>query len=109
MNRTRAAWMSATLLVVAVVGSWWLMSHAQSVTVDAHGDRTQTVARGRLPVFAGGGAVADLYRYAAEEGETLRHFPCTCGCGAIGHTSNRSCYVKQEAGSGVTFTSHAAT
>jgi hypothetical protein len=35
--------------------------------------------------------------------------PCTCGCERFGHTSNRSCYVKDERGDRVTFTSHAAT
>jgi hypothetical protein len=97
------------LAVAALVGAWRLTGDAQSVTVDEHGDRQQTVLRGQLPVFAQPREVADLYRYAAEQGDTLRHFPCTCGCGAIGHTSNRSCYIKQEAGDRITFTSHAAT
>jgi len=35
--------------------------------------------------------------------------PCTCGCARIGHTSNRSCYIKAESGPSVTYTSHAAT
>ena len=95
------------LVIAAVVGAWWVTGDAQSVTVDGHGDRVQTVARGQLPVFAT--TVPDLYRYAAEQGETLRHFPCTCGCARIGHTSNRSCYIKQESATRVTFTSHAAT
>jgi len=35
--------------------------------------------------------------------------PCTCGCAGIGHTSNRSCYIKAESDPSVTYTSHAAT
>jgi hypothetical protein len=34
---------------------------------------------------------------------------CTCGCTRIGHTTNRLCYIKAEAGEQITFTSHAAT
>jgi len=82
---------------------------AQPVTVDSIGDENQTVARGRLPVFAAKGEAAQLYAFAADNPDTLRWIPCTCGCGRLGHTSNRSCYVKAEPTGGVTFTSHAAT
>src|SRR5436190_403488 len=32
-----------------------------------------------------------------------------CGCGNLGHTSNRACYIKAESEGQITFTSHAAT
>lgn len=89
--------------------AWWLRPVASRVTVDAVGDRVQTVPRGRLPAFAATGDVATLYRFAAEHPEWLSWMPCTCGCGAIGHGSNRACYVKSETAAEVTFTSHAAT
>lgn len=38
--------------------------------------------------------VRDAYRFAVANRDTLRYIPCFCGCGADGHTSNASCYVK---------------
>ncbi len=99
---------AVALALGAAVATWWRAT-AQEVTVDAIGDQVQTLARGRLPVFAEKGEVARLYAFAAANGDTLRWIPCTCGCGGLGHASNRACYVKAEAGSRVTFTSHAAT
>jgi hypothetical protein len=110
--------MRRTLLIGAIVAvalagaaAWWRESGAQPVTVDEIGDQVQTLPRGTLPVFAGRGDTAALYRFALDEADTLRHMPCTCGCGGpkIGHASNRACYVKQESGASVTWTSHAAT
>ena len=38
--------------------------------------------------------VVEAYRFAVANREILRYIPCYCGCGAEGHTSNASCYVK---------------
>lgn len=107
--------MRRTLILVLVLAllaggvAWWLSAAAQPVTVDSIGDENQTVARGKLPVFAAKGDAAQLYAFALENRDTLSAIPCTCGCERFGHTSNRSCYVKAERGDQVTFTSHAAT
>jgi hypothetical protein len=83
---------------------------AQSApTKDEVGDEVQTVPRGQLPPFAGEGDTGALYRFATTRGDVLRWMPCTCGCAQIGHTSNRSCYIKSETETSVTYTSHAAT
>jgi hypothetical protein len=83
---------------------------AQSaVTKDEVGDEVQTVPRGQVPVFADEGDGSTLYRFATTRGDVLRWMPCTCGCAQIGHTSNRSCYIKGETETSVTYTSHAAT
>jgi diadenosine tetraphosphatase ApaH/serine/threonine PP2A family protein phosphatase len=95
---------------VAVLGAAaGLVAVAQEVTVDSVGDHVQTLARGRLPVFAEQGDLKRLYAFAAQNAETLTWIPCTCGCGDLGHASNRACYVKAETPSRVTYTSHAAT
>jgi hypothetical protein len=109
---------SGRLVVLALVAvglvlggvAWWLRPvDGGAVTVDAAGDRVQTVTRGRLPVFASAPDVSDLYRFAADHGDWLAWMPCTCGCGGLGHGSNRACYIKGETPQQVTFTSHAAT
>ena len=85
---------------------------AGPVTTDQDGDQNQTLPRRQLPDFArsGGPKVQEAYRFAAEQGRDLVYIPCYCGCGNIGHTSNRTCYIKSENRDGtVTFTSHAAT
>src|SRR5262245_26878021 len=40
------------------------------------------------------GEVREAYQFAIANRDTLRYIPCYCGCGADGHTSNASCYVK---------------
>lgn len=40
------------------------------------------------------GEVREAYRFAIANRDTLRYIPCYCGCGANGHTSNASCYFK---------------
>jgi len=79
------------------------------VSKDEIGDEVQTVPRGELPDFAGEADTAALYRFATARGDVMRYMPCTCGCAQLGHTSNRSCYVKAESDARVTYTSHAST
>lgn len=80
------------------------------VTKDKFGDQMQILPRGQFPVFAGTGEIQALYEYAVEHGDDLQYIPCSCGCGGIGHTSNRDCYIKSFNADGtLTFTSHAAT
>ena len=38
--------------------------------------------------------VREAYRFAITNRATLRYIPCYCGCGAQGHTSNASCYIR---------------
>jgi hypothetical protein len=103
----------AGLVLAVLLGTgalWWAVSAQDDpVTVDSIGDQVQTRKGGALPVFAGSGDTAALYRFARERGDVLQWMPCTCGCGKLGHTSNRSCYVKAESGDRTTWTSHAAT
>jgi len=38
--------------------------------------------------------VREAYAFAVANEASLRFIPCFCGCGADGHTSNYSCYVR---------------
>ena len=53
-------------------------------------------------------SVSEAYRFAVANPDALKNVPCYCGCGAAGHTSNYSCYVKEVKSSGeVVFDQHA--
>ena len=48
------------------------------------------------------------YQFAVANPDVMKHIPCYCGCGAMGHTSNYSCYVESvDAAGSVKFDSHA--
>jgi hypothetical protein len=52
--------------------------------------------------------VREAYQFAVANPEALKNVPCFCGCGAVGHTSNYSCYVKETKASGeIVFDTHA--
>ena len=52
-------------------------------------------------------SVQEAYRFAVANPEVLDQIPCYCGCGAMGHKSNRACYVKSDEGGKITFDQHA--
>ncbi len=39
--------------------------------------------------------VQEAYRFAVANPEVMHKIPCYCGCGAMGHKDNLSCYVKE--------------
>lgn len=52
--------------------------------------------------------VQEAYQYAIDHSDELAKYPCYCGCGAMGHTSNLSCYIKERAEDGtISFDNHA--
>ncbi len=52
--------------------------------------------------------VREAYQFAVANPAALKNVPCYCGCGAMGHTSNYSCYVKESKADGTTvFDEHA--
>ena len=100
----------ATPLLASTV--WWVpdaVSDDETVTIDSIGDQVQSRRGGALPEFAAHGEPGVLYRFAKDHGDVLKWMPCTCGCAQLGHTSNRSCYIKAETAQRTTWTSHAAT
>lgn len=53
-------------------------------------------------------SVQQAYQFAAANPEPIKQIPCYCGCGAMGHTSNYSCYVQGvDANGKITFDNHA--
>jgi len=53
-------------------------------------------------------SVQQAYQFAFANPEVLTQLPCYCGCGAMGHTSNYSCYVSSvDVNITITYDSHA--
>lgn len=52
-------------------------------------------------------AVQQAYRFAVANPDVTQAIPCYCGCGAMGHTSNHSCYVQGEKDGRLVFDPHA--
>ncbi len=44
--------------------------------------------------------VREAYQFAVANPDVLRQLPCYCGCGAMGHVSNYSCYIQEGAADG---------
>jgi hypothetical protein len=40
--------------------------------------------------------VQQAYQFAVANSDTMKQIPCYCGCGAMGHTSNYSCYIQAD-------------
>jgi Protein of unknown function with PCYCGC motif len=54
-------------------------------------------------------SVKEAYQFAAMNPKEMEKYPCFCGCGKMGHTSNRSCYIKDISSDGtITWDNHAA-
>jgi hypothetical protein len=52
--------------------------------------------------------VREAYQFAVDHPDELSKYPCYCGCGAMGHASNLSCYISDRAADGtITFDNHA--
>jgi len=65
-------------------------------TIGAADHRYQLASENILPadIVKAPAEVLEAYRFAITNRDTLRYIPCYCGCGAEGHTSNASCYIK---------------
>ena len=51
-------------------------------------------------------SVQEAYQFAHAHPEMLKHVPCYCGCGGMGHESNYACYINETEGE-LLFDSHA--
>lgn len=95
----------ATILFLLVLGAFVLASCAnQPLPYTLASDSV-------LPQFLDGASdrVREAYRFAVANPHELEKYPCYCGCGKMGHTSNRSCYIKDiDAAGNITFDEHAS-
>ncbi len=79
----------ALLAVVAVLSSSGCEGGQQRELVLASESALPPAVRTAPPV------VREAYRFAIANPGALDQVPCYCGCGQMGHTSNRDCYVRE--------------
>lgn len=98
-------------ILLALIAALLLTSlSACSGQTDSASDHLQMMALDKMPaeVQAAPVSVQQAYQFAAANPDLMKQIPCYCGCGAVGHTSNYSCYVSgaDEQGA-LTFDNHA--
>lgn len=82
----------AVALVAGITATIFFWTHESGETARAYALAPESV----LPadIRQAPARVREAYRFAVANREVLRWIPCYCGCGAQGHTSNASCYIK---------------
>ncbi len=99
-HRLPVAFLVAVLLIAALPGC----------STSAHAADLNMLPMDKLPglVQSAPVSVRTAYQFAAANPDLMRHIPCYCGCGSIGHTSNYSCYVSAVGpDGGISYDNHA--
>ena len=78
----------STLLLGTIAGC-----SRQSAGQEDHAYRMAPLAQMPEAVREAPATVREAYQFATYNQDVLSRLPCYCGCGAMGHTSNYSCYV----------------
>ncbi len=99
-------WIALILVVVPVLSA--LAGCSSPGTMASVDLKMAPMSEMPASVQAAPASVREAYQFAVANPDALKNVPCYCGCGAVGHTSNYSCYVKEINPSGeVVFDQHA--
>jgi len=95
-QKRKKRWLYALSILAALlvgIGGAWLFT--QQRNTGSTGSNIQLAPVSQLPanVRRAPLVVQEAYRFAIANPETLSKFPCYCGCGNMGHTSNRDCFI----------------
>jgi len=94
--------------VLMVVFSGLLTACGAKSSVEDHDPAMASLDAMPLEVQNAPVAVQQAYQFNAANPDVMTQLPCYCGCGAMGHTSNYSCYVSGvEADGKITYDTHA--
>jgi hypothetical protein len=96
------------LLAVTILASACGSSQAASANVQKQNMKLAAASELPKDMQMAPERVRTAYQFAVANPDALKNVPCYCGCGAMGHTSNHSCYVKNtEDGKVAAFDDHA--
>jgi hypothetical protein len=85
-------WIYLVLLVVVSAPTWLTTACAAN---PAHEIKMAPASALPMQMQSAPTRVREAYQFAMANPDALKNVPCYCGCGAIGHTSNYACYIKQ--------------
>lgn len=103
----RSRWL---LLLAALIPIISLLSGCSGSAATSSSDHNEMAPMSEMPaeIQKAPTVVQETYQFAVVNPDALKNVPCYCGCGAAGHTSNYSCYVKEVKSSGeIVFDLHA--
>lgn len=100
--------LAALALVILLSGALTGCSKNASTNTDLSGLAMASMDKMPAGVQSAPVTVQQAYQFAAANPNIMKQIPCYCGCGAMGHTSNYSCYVTSVDASGaITYDDHA--
>jgi len=95
-------------LVFMIVFSSLLTACSAKSSVEDHDLAMASLDDMPLDVQTAPVAVQQAYQFNVANPDVMTQLPCYCGCGAMGHTSNYSCYVSGVEPDGkITYDTHA--
>ena len=97
-------------IIVLSILSILLLAALPACTGQSSASQQAMMPLGQMPneVQSAPVTVQQAYQFASANPELMKQIPCYCGCGAVGHTSNYSCYVQSvDANGKITFDKHA--
>lgn len=101
----RAIFSFISLVIILLPG---VLAAGCAVSPEAHEMKMAPIDMLPQEMQAAPTTVREAYQFAAANPAPLKNVPCYCGCGAIGHTSNYSCYIKNIDSDGkIVFDTHA--
>jgi len=81
------------LLILLVAFSGLLTACGAKTSEDNHDLAMASLEDMPAEVKSAPVAVQEAYKFNIANPDVMTQIPCYCGCGAMGHTSNYSCYV----------------
>jgi len=100
--------LAALALVFLLSGALTGCSNTRATSSDLSGLSMASMDNMPAGVKSAPVTVQQAYQFAAANPDVIKQIPCYCGCGAMGHTSNYSCYVTSADASGkITYDDHA--
>ncbi len=96
--------------LVALLAALFVVTVLPACSTSAQAADLHMMPLDKMPaeVQAAPSVVQQAYQFAAANPGVMKGVPCYCGCAAIGHTSNYSCYVQgSDAQGALSFDNHA--
>lgn len=95
------------LLLVLLLAPLATGCSSQSESDGTHSYRLAPLTQMSDEIQQASATVREAYQFAVYNPDVLAELPCYCGCGAMGHTSNYSCYVQDGEGDEIVYDNHA--